>query len=75
MIDWASKAGPDTGAFVTELLNSRRHPEQGYRTVNNILSSGFDQMPLPTTPEPTLVTPVHDNIRGPSYYHTDTEKH
>lgn len=108
LIEWAKKTGPDTGAFVAELLGSRRHPEQGYRaclgimrlgrqygherlelacqrarslraysyrTVNNILASGFDQMPLPSTPQPTLVTPMHDNIRGASYYHTDTEEH
>lgn len=40
-----------------------------YRTVKNILSSGQDRLPLD---EPTsacvTATPVHDNIRGASYY-------
>ncbi len=108
LVDWAKKTGPDTGAFVAELLDSRRHPEQGYRaclgimrlarqygherlelacqrarslraysyrTVNNILSSGFDRMPLPSDPQPTLATPQHNNIRGASYYHRNTEEH
>ncbi len=43
-----------------------------YRTVNNILSSGFDQMPL-ATPEDTAAGPDHDNIRGPQYYLTEQE--
>jgi len=107
LIDWAEKSGPSTGRFVAELLERRRHPEQGYRaclgimrlgrhygderlelacararamraysyrTVNNILASGFDQLPLATEPEPDLVTPTHDNIRGASYYQSDTEE-
>ena len=35
-----------------------------YRTINNILSSGFDQMPL-AMPEDTAAGPDHDNIRDP----------
>ncbi|MFT5391586.1 MAG: transposase [Gammaproteobacteria bacterium] len=106
LIDWATKSGVETGAFVAELLQRRRHPEQGYRaclgimrlgrrygderleracqrartlgaysyrTVNNILSSGFDQMPLPPEQEPSSATAEHHNIRGASYYNTHKE--
>ena len=31
LIRWADKTGPHTAAFVKELLETRRHPEQGYR--------------------------------------------
>jgi transposase len=32
LIAWAGKVGPETAAFVTQLLKSRPHPEQGYRS-------------------------------------------
>jgi len=32
LIAWGRKAGPHTGAFVEQLLESRPHPEQGYRS-------------------------------------------
>lgn len=105
LIAWAEKSGAATGKLVAEILERRRHPEQGYRaclgimrlgrrygderleaacrraaqlqaysyrTINNILSSGFDQMPL-ATPEDTAAGPEHDNIRGPQYYRTEQE--
>ena len=31
LIRWANKTGPHTAAFVEQLLETRRHPEQGYR--------------------------------------------
>jgi transposase len=31
-IRWAGDVGPETAAFVAELLERRRHPEQGYRS-------------------------------------------
>ena len=31
LIRWAEKTGPHTAAFVAQLLETRRHPEQGYR--------------------------------------------
>ena len=107
LIGWAEKSGPQTGAFVAELLEHRRHPEQGYRaclgimrlgrrygserleracqrarslraynyrTVNNILASGFDQLALEAEPEPERVTPAHHNIRGADYYQRETEE-
>ncbi|MCH9671686.1 MAG: IS21 family transposase [Gammaproteobacteria bacterium] len=44
-----------------------------YQTVKNILSSGFDKMPI-TAPSSASPSPQHDNIRGPQYYlFNDTE--
>jgi transposase len=37
-----------------------------YRTVQNILASGVDRVPLAVRPAPAL--PVHPNIRGSAYY-------
>lgn len=37
LIHWAKTVGPRTGDLVTEILNSRPHPEQGYRTCLGIL--------------------------------------
>jgi hypothetical protein len=37
-----------------------------YRTVQNILASGVDRVPLVESPSPAL--PVHPNIRGSAYY-------
>ena len=105
LINWASQSGPATATVVAEILNRRRHPEQGYRaclgimrlgkrygharleaasrravhleaysyrTLNNILSSGFDQQPL-AAPEEAPAGPDHDNIRGPGYYQSLSE--
>ena len=32
LVGWARKIGPDTAAFAKKLLESRPHPEQGYRS-------------------------------------------
>ena len=32
LVRWARKTGPDTAAFARKLLESRPHPEQGYRS-------------------------------------------
>jgi len=39
-----------------------------YRSVNAILVSGTDRQPLPAKPTQTSL-PLHDNVRGPDYYH------
>ncbi len=46
-----------------------------YRTIKNILSSGFDRRPI-ESPETTPSTPGphHENIRGPAYYLNQPEK-
>ena len=38
-----------------------------YRSVNSILAAGFDRQKVPPPAEGTL--PLHDNLRGPDYYH------
>ena len=40
LIHWAGTVGPSTRDLVTEVLNSRPHPEQGYRTCLGILRLG-----------------------------------
>lgn len=39
-----------------------------YRTVKSILDNGMDRQPLPGKPIQTSV-PLHENVRGPEYYH------
>jgi transposase len=41
-----------------------------YRTIKNMLASGFDQIALEPS-DSRAVTPVHENIRGASHYATD----
>ena len=36
-IRWAEKIGPSTGALITAVLNSRRHPQQAYRSCLGLL--------------------------------------
>jgi hypothetical protein len=39
-----------------------------YRSVDSILKSALDRQALP--PQPTQAAlPLHDNVRGPDYYH------
>jgi hypothetical protein len=38
-----------------------------YRTVQNILTTGLDQVP-PDEPAAAPVIPFHANLRGPAYY-------
>ena len=40
LIGWAGKVGPATAQLVTRILESRPHPEQGYRTVLGIMQLG-----------------------------------
>ena len=37
---WAEKTGPATGRLISEILQRRRHPEQGYRSCLGIMSLG-----------------------------------
>jgi transposase len=37
LINWAEKTGPATGRVVAEILRSRPHPEQGYRSCLGIM--------------------------------------
>ena len=44
-----------------------------YRSVTSILKQGLDQQPLPETHATSNASqtelPLHDNVRGPDYYH------
>jgi len=40
MIQWARLIGPETAGLVAAILESRRHPEQGYRSCLGILRLG-----------------------------------
>ena len=40
LIRWAEKVGPETGKLVSRILESRPHPEQGYRACLGIMQLG-----------------------------------
>ncbi len=40
-----------------------------YGAVASILKTGMDRQPLPATAPSPTPTPLHDNVRGPEYYH------
>ena len=40
LIRWAEKVGPATGELVTRILESRLHPEQGYKAVLGLMRLG-----------------------------------
>ena len=48
-----------------------RHRAYSYKSVKAILKNNLDKEPLaePTEPDPQLALPLHENIRGPEYYH------
>jgi transposase len=84
MIQWARSIGPETALLVTAILESRRHPEQGYRSclgilrlarhygdarLDSVLRAGLDRLPIAETKAETASPPSHENIRGRDYYH------
>ena len=101
LISWAKKTGPAAAYLVKRIMESRPHPEQGYRaclgimrmermhgrerlevaclraahlksfsykTVQNILASGMDRLPLDENAPGQHPAPSHENIRGADYY-------
>lgn len=40
LIDWAAKTGPDTAKLVEEILASRIHPQQGFRSALGLMKLG-----------------------------------
>lgn len=101
LLHWGAARGSATLAVVRHLLESKPHPEQGYRaclglmrlsrtygeprleaacvravairalnyrSVNSILKSGLDRVDLPT-PTASAELPLHENLRGPNYFH------
>jgi transposase len=103
LVRWAATVGPETARFVEQLLESRPHPEQGYRSclglmrlarshpaermeaachraltygtlsyrsIQSILSTGLDQLPLELEPQPIRLPTEHVHLRGADYYRT-----
>jgi transposase len=101
ILRWAATIGPETEGYVAVLLESRPHPEQGfraalgimrlakqygkerieaackralafriysYRGVASILATGADKKES-RRESPVAPVILHDNIRGPGYYH------
>lgn len=106
LLNWGQSIGAATHRVVQYLLESKPHPEMGYRaclglmrlsrtfgsarleaacaravavramtykSVSNILKSGLDRVAPPPDAAPSAQTElrftVHDNVRGPEYYH------
>jgi len=44
-----------------------------YRTVQNILASGVDRVPLVDAPALAPALPTHPNLRGSAYYYSGEE--
>ena len=40
LIGWAGKTGPSTAAVVKQILATRKHPQQGFRTCLGIIRLG-----------------------------------
>jgi transposase len=101
ILRWAATIGPETEKYVAALMESRPHPEQGfraalgimrlakqygkerieaackragafriysYRGVASILATGADKKE-DKRESPVAPVILHDNIRGPGYYH------
>jgi transposase len=101
-LNWALTIGPSTRDVVKHQLESRPHPEQGYRaclgllrlakqytperleaaclralaiasprykSVASILKAGLDRQTDSADSQGQMDLPLHDNIRGPGYYH------
>jgi transposase len=41
---------------------------RSYRHVDSMLKHGLDRLPLPEAPEPLILTPAHEHLRGQAYY-------
>ncbi len=100
ILDWGRKIGPQCAAALQHVMESRPHPEQGfrsclgiirlskaygeprleaaclralhfhtvtYRSIASILENGLDKEPLDI--DLPFQTPVHENVRGQTYFH------
>ena len=75
-IGWRSarglqRTGEKYGAERTELACARavRLGARSYKTVANILALNRETVPLPGDEPPEAPVIVHENVRGPGYYH------
>ena len=98
-VNWASGYGKETESYIREVIISKQHPEQGYKsclgilafgkkygrqrlnnackraihynsynymTIKNILEKGLDKIVIKNNEQYRI--PLHDNVRGGSYY-------
>jgi transposase len=65
------RVGEKYGAARTELACARalKLGARSYKPVANILALGRENMPLPGEEAPEPVVIIHENVRGPGYYH------
>jgi len=58
---WAAKIGPATAALITDVLGTRRHPEQSYRTCLGILrlAKSYSDARLEATCQRALILGAH----------------
>jgi hypothetical protein len=69
LIDWGASVGPKTGALVSSILESRPHPEQGYRSCLGILRLSKQygrrktETPSSDTRAPITITDPSDHDR------------
>ena len=76
LIHWAQKVGPHTASVVEQILQSRRYPEQSYRSCLGILRLGSTfgedrlEQACETEPQASPERPPieHDNVRGAQYF-------
>jgi transposase len=64
LIGWASKTGPATGRLVAEILRSRPHPEQGYRSCLGVMRLGRHYGPERLE----AASRRAEQLRSPSYH-------
>ena len=100
IVNWAATIGPCTAKMTEQILASRPHPEQGYRSCLGIIRLGTiysnerlerackwalrvraisyrsvaailknNRDRLDETDAPQTALPLHENVRGPGYYH------
>jgi transposase len=62
----ARQYGPERLEAACARAMSIRSPT--YRSVDSILKRGIDRQPLPAKPTQAAL-PLHENVRGPDYYH------
>jgi hypothetical protein len=65
------RTGEKYGAERTELACARavRLGARSYKTVANILALNRESIPLPGDEPPEAPVILHENVRGPGYYH------
>jgi transposase len=84
LINWGRQAGPATGRLVEEILASRPHPEQGYRSCLGVMRLsrryGSERLEAACSRALAIASPSYRSVdsilkhgldrdvRGPGYY-------